>query len=185
MPIFNGDEPVISSGFRRHAIGEPGKPGYKRQHLGVDGAYKNEVAHEPYPPEWSKWYNCPSDMIPMLAMGPGHIWFANETDQGWTVKIDHHAWAGFPLISYYTHMSELFVGTWSHENGGLDGGQYVHAGFQLGFVGNSPVNDDDINHSHTELLDYSPGVEPGRVNRALNPEKYLPHFGKVIIQEAA
>jgi hypothetical protein len=184
MPNWNGEPPVVSDGFNRYAVGEPGDDDYRRQHLGVDCAYKNEEAQEPFIPEWSKWFNCPSDMIPMLAMGPGHIWYADETDQGWTVKIDHHAWCGFPLISYYTHMSELFIETWTHEGGGIGGGQYVYAGFQLGFVGNSPKNDDDINHSHTELLDYSEGVQPGRENRCLNPEEYLPHFGQVVLQAA-
>lgn len=180
MPIWQGQDPVISDGFSRYQVGNPGDPNYHRQHLGVDTCYKNAEAREPNLPEWSKWYHCPSDTIPMLAMGPGHIWSAEETEQGWTVRIDHHAWVGFPLVTYYTHMSELFIPEWAAGAGG----QYVYAGFQLGYVGNSPKGE-DINHSHIELWDYSDGVQSGRVNRALNPEEYLPHFGKVILLDAA
>jgi hypothetical protein len=181
MPIWEGKVPVVSSGFNRHQVGEPGDDDYERQHLGADSAYKNSSAQVPNLPEVSKWYHCPSNTIPMIAMGAGHIWFADETDQGWTIKIDHHDWYGFPLISYYTHMSDLFVPVWSKNGEGLGGGEYVHAAQQIGYVGCSPKNP-NLNHSHTELLDYSPGVQPGRVNRCLNPELYLPHFGQLVLQ---
>lgn len=180
MPVWNGEDPVISSGFNRYQVGEPGDDDYERQHLGVDCCYKNDEARVPNPPEWTKWYHCPSNTIPMLAMGPGHIWSAEYTSTGWTVKVDHHAWCGFPLVTYYTHMSELFIDEWAAGAGGL----YVYAGFQLGYVGNDPEEpDDDINHSHTELWDYSEGVGSGRVNRSLNPEEYFPHFGKVVLAQ--
>jgi murein DD-endopeptidase MepM/ murein hydrolase activator NlpD len=188
MPIYEGEPPVISDGFNRYAHGEPGDPDYERQHLGADIMYKN--AHEMIPdlPEVTKWFHCPSNTIPMLATGPGHIWYAGLTAQGWTIKIDHHAWAGFPLVTYCTHMSELFIEPWftgdEAEGKGKAGGQYVYAGFQLGYVGNSPLGEDP-NHCHYEMWDYSEGVPSGRENRALDPELYLPYFGKLVMLEAA
>jgi murein DD-endopeptidase MepM/ murein hydrolase activator NlpD len=119
----------------------------------------------------------PSNTVPYLAPGPGHIWFAGKTSQGWTVKIDHHGWAGFPLITYHTHMSQLFIDEWDDGKGGL----YVPAGFELGFIGNTPKSEDDINHVHFEMWDYTKGVPPGRENRALDPEPYLKCFGHRVL----
>jgi hypothetical protein len=171
VPIWDGEHPVISDGFNRYAIGRQGEKDYQRQHLGVDIMFRNSEARAPNLPEWSKWYHMPSSTVPMLAAGPGHIWFAGKTGTGWTIKIDHHGWVGFPLLSYYTHMSELFVDDWDGTSG-----LYVPAGFDLGLVGNSPLGADP-NHCHFELLDYTDGIEPGRENRALDPEPYLKCFG--------
>lgn len=172
VPIWNHKPPAISDEFNRYAVGKPGEPGYKRQHLGVDIMFKNASAQIPKLPELTKWFNMPSD-VPYLAPGPGNIWFAGKTETGWTVKIDHHAWAGFPLITYHTHMSTLFIDEWDNIGGGL----YVPAGFQLGLIGNSPASDSDPNHCHFEMWDYTEGVASGRVNRALDPKPYLACFG--------
>ena len=116
----------------------------------------------------------PSDTVPMIAAGPGHIWFAGETGTGWTVKIDHHGWAGFPLITYYTHMSELFIENWDNAGDGL----YVPAGCELGCIGEGGTN---LNHCHFEMLDYTEGVPSGRVNRAMDPAPYLECFGHRVL----
>ena len=174
VPYWKNEDPVISDGFSRHETPD------HRQHLGIDTAFKNEEANlDPQLPENTKWYHMPSSEVPMLAMGPGHIWFAGLTSMGWTVKIDHHALVGFPLVTYYTHMSELFIPDWDSTGGG----QEVFAGMQLGFIGNSPAGANDLNHSHIEMWDYSEDVEDGRVNRALNPELYMPYFGKLVLPQ--
>jgi murein DD-endopeptidase MepM/ murein hydrolase activator NlpD len=168
VPVWNGEVPVISDGFNRYQQGEPGEPGYRRQHLGVDVMFKNAEPQVPNEPEVTKWFHMPSD-VPYLAPGAGHIWFAGKTNTGWTVKIDHHGWAGFPLITYHTHMSELFIDDYDDGRGGL----YVPAGFQLGLIGPGG----NVNHCHFEMWDYTEGVPPGRVNRALNPAPFLKCFG--------
>jgi hypothetical protein len=173
VPYWKNEDPVISDGFNRHATPD------HRQHLGIDTCFKNEEEMVPNLPENTRWYHCPSNEVPMLAMGPGNIWFAGLTNMGWTVKIDHHDLAGFPLVTYYTHMSELFIPNWDSTGGG----QEVFAGMQLGFIGNSPAGAYDLNHSHIEMWDYSEGVEDGRVNRALNPELYMPYFGKLVLPQ--
>lgn len=178
MPIWQGKTPAISDGFQRFKTDD------HRQHLGVDLMYKNARACEPQIPEQTKWYHCPSGTIPMLAMGGGNIWYAGLLATGWSVLVDHHDWVGFPLVTYYTHMSELFVDPWhkgeQHEGDGKPGGQYVYPGFELGLVGNSPKGADP-NHAHVELRDFSDGIPEGRVNRCLDPEMFLPSFSRRVI----
>jgi hypothetical protein len=173
VPCWKGEKPVISDPFNRYATEDD------RQHLGNDTCFKNEEEMVPNIPTNTRWYHCPSDEVPMLAMGPGNIWFAGLTSMGWTVKIDHHNLAGFPLVTYYTHMSELFIPNWDDDGGG----QEVFAGMQLGFIGNSPAGAYDLNHSHTEMWDYSDGIENGRVNRALDPGLYTPYFGTLVLPQ--
>lgn len=170
VPIYDTEVPVVSDGFQRHAVGEKGKKGHRRQHLGVDLMFKNAGPQTPRIPEVTKWYHMWNDSVPALAAGPGHIWFAGHTETGWTVRIDHHDWCGFPLTTYYTHLSKLLIADWEGK-----GGQFVPGGFPLGFVGNSPRGDDP-NHLHFELWDFSDDVPKGRVNRALDPADYLPCF---------
>lgn len=171
VPFFDGEAPVISDGFRRH------KSGADRQHLGVDILFKNKPPRTKRIPEQTKWYHMPSSTVPMLAMGPGKIWFAGLTSTGWTVQIDHGSIVGFPLVSYYTHMSELLIP--EHSEGG--GGMEVAPGLQLGFIGNSPKSEGDPNHCHSELWDYSEGVGKARVDRCLDPEPYLRCFGQLVL----
>lgn len=169
VPYWEDQDPAISDGFYRHQTPD------HRQHLGVDIMFKNPTAQTPDLPEVTKWYHMPSKTVPMLAMGPGNIWFAGETSVGWTVQIDHHELVGFPLVTYYTHMSELFIPEWPSGGGGME----VHPGLELGFIGNNP-SDNDPNHCHMEMWDYSNG--PGdREQIALNPEHYLPYFGKLVL----
>jgi murein DD-endopeptidase MepM/ murein hydrolase activator NlpD len=113
-------------------------------------------------------------MIPTLAIGPGSVWYAKNAYYGYTVKIDHHDYAGFPLVSYYTHMSELLV---DEKDNGPDG-EYVWAGKPIGIVGAGPTH---ANHCHIELWDFSRDVPSGRKNRAMDPSQFLPHFGQVIV----
>ncbi len=178
VPIWNRDPPRISDGFNRYQIGEKGKKGYERQHLGVDIMFKNDRARTEKIPERTKWFHMPSNCVPYLAPGPGHIWFAGKTTTGWTIKIDHHAWAGFPLLSYHTHMSKLLVPEWDDKPGGL----YIPAGKEIGIIGESPRSSNDPNHCHFELWDYTEGVVSGRVNRALDPAPYLACFGHRVLQ---
>ena len=173
VPYWKGENPVPSDGFQRYADDD------HRQHLGWDICFRNDGEMVPNIPENTKHYHMPSNEVPMLAMGPGNIWFAGLTNMGWTVKIDHHDYVGFPLNTYYTHMSEMFVAPWA-EGGG---GQVVSPGMQLGYIGNSPAGPNDINHCHVELLDYSNDVESGRVNRALDPADYLPYFSKLVLPQ--
>ena len=179
MPVWRNKEPVISDGFNRYKTAE------KRQHLGVDVMYKNSHPGEKRLPEQTKWFHCPSNTIPMLAMGAGNIWFAGLTGTGWSVLIDHHDWVGFPLITYYTHLSELFIDPWykgeAQDGNGKPGGQYVYPGFELGFVGNSPKGEDP-NHAHVEFQDFSDGVPGGRANRCLDPKPFLICFNHRIIR---
>ena len=170
IPKWCGETPKESDGFNRHKV--PGK----RQHLGSDLCYRNSEKMRRDLPEVAPWYHCPSDTIPMLAMGPGTIWFAGKTSMGWTVKIDHGDSVGFPLVTYYTHLSELFIP--EHAEG--PGGREVEAGHQLGFVGNSPKGD-DLNHAHIEMWDYSAGAGGSRENRCLDPGKFLRCFGQVVL----
>jgi murein DD-endopeptidase MepM/ murein hydrolase activator NlpD len=174
VPFWNGEGPRISDGFSRHQTED------HRQHLGADIMFRNPEKMPRNIPENTPWYHMPSDTVPMLAMGPGHIWFAGKTSTGWTVKIDHHASVGFPLVTYYTHMSELFVPDWPEGGGGME----VFAGQQLGFIGNSPAGPSDPNHCHAELWDYSSDVGKARVDRALDPGKYLPYFSQLILPQA-
>ena len=172
IPHWSGEEAKESDGFKRH------KNPPHRQHLGSDLCYRNKSRHVRDLPEWAPWYHCPSDTIPMLAMGPGKIWFAGKTSMGWTVKIDHGLNAGFPLITYYTHMSELFIPEHAEGPNGME----VVPGTQLGYVGNSPKGD-DLNHAHIEFWDYSEDVDTStRVTRCLDPMKFLRCFGQVALK---
>ncbi len=170
VPHWNGEAPKISDNFKRHE-----KDGH-RQHLGADIMFRNPSKMKRNIPENTPWYHMPSDTVPMLAMGPGHVWFAGKTTTGYTVKIDHHNLAGFALITYYTHMSELFI----PEHDGPDGME-VFPGMQLGFVGNSPKGPSDPNHCHMEMWDYDVGGP--RVQRAMDPGKYLPYFGQLVLPQ--
>ncbi len=170
IPCWDGEEPRESDGFKRHKTAE------HRQHLGSDLAYRNAAKHKRDLPEWAPWYHLMSNTVPMLAMGAGYIWFAGKTSMGWSVQIDHGVFAGFPLITYYTHMSELFIP--EHVKG--PHGTKVYPGMELGFVGNSPRGE-DLNHAHIEFWDYSVDAGGDRENRCLDPAPYLRCFGQVVL----
>ena len=172
IPTWDGETAKESDGFRRHATVKP----KHRQHLGSDLMYRNEKKRKRKLPEWTPWYHLASNTVPMLAMGPGKIWFAGKTSTGWSVQIDHGMIAGFPLVTYYTHMSELFIP--NHPKG--KGGMEITAGTQLGFVGNSPKGQDP-NHAHIEFWDYSKDAGGERVTRALDPMLYLRCMGQVAL----
>jgi len=171
MPYF--DDPIGGAGYPVITGNE-----FKPTHLGRDVALFNRLGSTGGPPEYyggrdDQKYYVPTGKVPMLAMGPGHIWYAGNAEMGWTIKIDHHDWVGFPLVTYYTHMSKLFVPEWDRQAGGL----LVQAGQPIGIVGAGPTH---ANHAHVEFLDFSPGVQPGRVNRAMDPKLFIPHFGTVV-----
>lgn len=168
IPYWDGEEARESDGYKRYKTDD------HRQHLGSDLMYRNLHRQSKSLPQITPWYHLASSTVPMLAMGPGTIWFAGETSTGWTVKIDHGTLAGFPLVTYYTHMSELFIT--EHPEG--VGGQEVTAGMKLGFVGNSPKGEDP-NHAHIEFWDYSDGVGGSRANRCLDPMLFLRCMGQV------
>jgi hypothetical protein len=169
MPFWNNGYPVITGNE------------FKPTHLGRDIALLNHDGLRGGAPQFYggpddnpiKKYYVKSGEVPMLAMGPGHIWFAGDSNYGWTVQIDHHDWCGFPLVTYYTHMSKLFVPEWNRQSGGL----LVQAGQPIGIVGEGGTN---ANHAHVEFWDFSPGVKPGRENRAMDPKLFIPHFGTVV-----
>lgn len=170
IPRWDGEEAKESDGFSRK------KTLRHRQHLGSDLMYRNETKQKRSLPQITPWYHLASDTVPMLAMGPGKVWFAGKTSTGWTVKIDHENRAGFPLVTYYTHMSELFIA--EQPEGG--GGPEITAGTKLGFVGNSPKGQDP-NHAHIEFWDYSKGAGGDRENRCLDPMLYLRCMGQVVL----
>jgi murein DD-endopeptidase MepM/ murein hydrolase activator NlpD len=170
MPTWQGKPATISDNFRRHKTDD------HRQHLGADVMYRNDSRQKRFLPDTTPRYHCLSNTVPMLAMGPGTIWFAGLTSTGWSVQIDHGASVGFPLVTYYTHMSKLFIPLHSKGPGGLE----VPAGTQLGFVGNSPKGEDP-NHAHIEFWDYSAGAGGDRVTRCLDPGLYLRCFGQVAL----
>jgi len=166
MPYFNDGYPVITGNE------------FGPEHLGRDIALLNKTGDKGRPPEYyggkdGQKYYVPSGQVPMLAMGPGHVWFAGDSNYGWTIQIDHHGWAGFPLVTYYTHMSKLFVPEWDRQSGGM----LVQAGQPIGIVGEGGT---DANHAHVEFWDFSPGVPSGRPNRAMDPRLFIPHFGTIM-----
>jgi hypothetical protein len=158
MPIYGDKPPAISNGF------DPDDG-----HNGVDIMYRNDRQMPPDPPERSAWYHCPSNIIPMYAAGPGHLWKCELLSNGWAVRIDHHDWFGFPLNSLYLHMQQVFVPEW---NGA--GGMYLPAGYPIGIVGDGSAGtkSTNLNHCHFELLDYSSSPRT-----PLNPAPYLDVFG--------
>jgi murein DD-endopeptidase MepM/ murein hydrolase activator NlpD len=162
LPVYDGREPVVTGNE------------FDAEHSGRDMAYLNTEGLSPNPPEVygginDDRYYVPSNAIPVVAPGAATIWYSKLTAQGWTVRLDHHDWAGLLLNTYLTHMSELFVPL--HPAGG--GGPYVYAGQPLGYVGAGPTN---ANHLHFEMwsFDSSP-------REALDPALYLPHWGKAVI----
>ncbi len=169
MPTWQGMECKVSDGFSRH------KTARKRQHLGSDLMYRNERRMKRNLPETTPWYHCPSDTVPMMAMGPGHVWFAGKTSTGWTVKIDHGLSVGFPLVTYYTHMSKLLIPEHSEGPDGIE----VGPGDQIGYVGNSPKGEDP-NHAHIEFWDYS-HLHASRMELCLDPWLYLRCMGQVAL----
>lgn len=151
---------------------------FKPTHLGRDIALLNNTGTKGQAPQYyggldDQKYYVPSGKVPMLAMGPGHIWYAGNAEMGWTIQIDHHDWVGFKLVTYYTHMSKLFVPEWDRQSGGM----LVQAGQPIGIVGDGPTH---ANHAHVEFWDFSPGVPSGRPNRAMDPRLFIPHFGTVV-----
>lgn len=162
VPIWKGERPVISDGFKRYAVKDPKTTKQiSRQHLGVDVMFKNSRGAQPSIPTRTKWFHCGMD-VPMVAMLAGDVWFADYTPMGWTVQVDHGDRYGFPLVSYYTHQSALLVAK----------GESVVAGQIIGIVGNSPVTENDPNHCHAELWEYTHGTRP-RVERCMDPMPYL------------
>lgn len=169
VPIWKGTAPVISDGFKRHAVKDPKTGKQKsRQHLGVDIMFRNKAAQKPKVPTVTAWHHMPSGEVPMLAMLAGTVWSAEKTPRGFTVKIDHGARYGAPLVSYYTHMSKLLVKK----------GDPVTAGSVLGYIGNDPMSENDPNHAHVELWDYSSG-EDDRVHIAVDLGPYLKRWQKL------
>jgi murein DD-endopeptidase MepM/ murein hydrolase activator NlpD len=168
VPAWNGEKPQVSDGFARNAVKDPktGKQKH-RQHLGVDIMFRNRKRAKPDLPVTTAWYHCASD-VPMLAALAGKIFYASQTSRGMTVQIDHGNRYGFPLVSYYTHMSALNVRK----------GQEVIAGDVIGTVGNDPSTQFDPNHCHFELWDFSRGNLP-RVQRCIDPMPYLKVFAVI------
>lgn len=180
-PIWHGEVPVISDPFRRLAVGTKGQRDYRRQHLGVDTTFKNGAAMRPSPPDNTKWYYHPPG-VPMLAAGPGTLWYAGKTATGWTVKIDHHDYSpDGNWVTYYTHMAELYVPLDDKSAKGVE----LMGGEEIGIIGDNPRSPDDIRHSHFEIWDYSPGVASGRVNRALDPAPYYKFWSKKSLPQEA
>jgi murein DD-endopeptidase MepM/ murein hydrolase activator NlpD len=168
VPIWLGETPEISDGFSRVVQKDPktGKT-LHRQHLGVDICYRNKRKMKTMLPTNTDWYHMASD-VPMLAALSGTIWLAEDTERGLTVEIDHGNRYGFPLLSYYTHMSALLVKK----------GDNIVAGMPIGIIGNDPSTPYDQNHCHFELWDFSRGVRP-RSERCIDPTPYLAVWPKV------
>ncbi len=169
VPTWFGEVPQISDTFSRIVVKDPktGKTTH-RQHLGVDICFRNKRKQATKLPEMTAWYHMPSD-VPMLAALEGTIWLAEDTPRGLTVEIDHGNRYGFPLVTYYTHMSALFVRK----------GDRVTPGMPIGIIGNDPSTPYDPNHCHFELWDYSRGSNQPREVRCLDPQPYLAVWAKV------
>lgn len=167
LPVFDDQEPVWTGNE------------FDEEHPGSDLGYLNwqglprdlpEVYGGKFPPG-NKYY-VPTGKVIVRAPGPGRIWFSGNTNYGWTVRLDHGSYVGFPLNTYLTHMSKLFVPT--HE--GKDG-PYIYAGQALGVCGEGGT---DRNHVHFEMWDFSMGSQWGRPGTPIDPKLYLPHFGRVV-----
>lgn len=171
VPVWKGETPVISDGFKLTAKKDP-KTGKQisRQHLGVDIMYRNKSAQKPKVPTTTQWHHCPSDEVPMLAMLGGTVHLAKKTMTGFSVHIDHGARYGVPLVTYYTHMSRLLVKK----------GDVVEPGHPLGIIGNNPATTNDPNHAHVELWDYSLGDRP-RDERCIDLGPYLSVWAKLAV----
>jgi hypothetical protein len=168
-PVYQGHEPVLTGNE------------FDEDHPGRDIAYLNwtglpshapEIYGGPDPPD--NRYYVPTGTIPLVAPGPGHIWYSKKTSMGWTVRLDHHDWTGLLLNSYVTHMSKLFVPEW--DGGG--GGPYVYAGQPLGLIGAGPTS---ANHIHMELWVFGEGKKWDRPGIPIDPKLYLPHWGRLLL----
>ncbi len=161
MPIYGDEKPVISDGFNLD-------PDKGRIHKGDDIMYKNAHEMVPDPPDVTKWYHCPSKIIPTYAACAGHLWSCQLLDNGWAVRIDNHDWYGFPLNTLYLHMDSVNVPEWDGANG-----MYLPAGYQIGIVGDGSAGGEstEVTHCHFEMHDYSSGS-----GVAIDPEPFLTVF---------
>ncbi len=175
VPVWKGERPVISDGFKRHAE-KDARTGRQlhRQHLGVDIMFRNARAQKPKVPTTTAWHHCASGDVPMLAALAGEVWTAERTSTGFTVHIDHGSRYGAPLVTYYTHMSSLLVRK----------GQVVPSGALIGIVGNDPRTKNDPNHCHFEIWDYSEGSRP-RELRCVDPGPYLKVWKPIALRRDA
>lgn len=173
MGVFQDQEPVWTGNS------------WGPDHWGSDLAYLNwlvDLLPQNYPEVYGgldgalghNRYFVPTGKIPALAVGPGRVWFAGETEWGWTVRIDHGDHAGILLNSYVTHMSRMFVDPWP----GKGGGQPLYAGQEIGIVGEGPT---ERNHVHLELWEFGVPNPTDRPGLPLDPRLYLPHFGRRVI----
>ncbi|MBP8806716.1 MAG: M23 family metallopeptidase [Kofleriaceae bacterium] len=151
LPSWQGYAPRVSDGF-----GSPRDNGTRR-HLGADVMYRRRTAGDQaatFPPRrpYSRWHFVPPG-TPAMAMGPGVVVRAERTPRGGTVLVRH---ASPNVVTYYTHLGELFVRV----------GQVVRAGQAIGVVSSDPSGP-EIDHLHVEIW---PG---GDRKRAIDPEPIL------------
>jgi hypothetical protein len=165
---------VITDGFARQVTKDPKTAKVThRQHLGVDIMFRHARRRQPSLPLQTEWFHCDAD-VPMLAALAGKVWYAKMTGRGMTVQIDHGSRYGFPLVTYYTHMSALLVKT----------GQDVIAGEPIGIIGNDPSTKYDPNHCHFELWDFSRGALP-REQRCIDPAPYLKTWQQLALKRVS
>lgn len=157
--------PIVTSGFGPR----PSKEKPEGFHRGVDILYKHPTPTgvKRLPVSDGKFF-VPSDVIPVIAAGPGKVWRAGVGGGGKIrTVIDHGNVAGFgPLCTFYTHQKLVLVAQ----------GDTVVAGQVIGVVGRTGT---DLNHCHFSFWCTARG---GAYEEwTVDPKPFLAGFGMVII----
>ncbi len=126
LPAYLDEIPVISSDFASHLRSRA--RGVARG-KGVDMAFRRPQAGVPYLPWLTKLYEMWPN-VPVVAIGPGHVYSVGKTKKGANIVIiDHHNVEGYgPLASQYVHLADDIR---------VKKGDVVKGGTVLGFVGHS------------------------------------------------
>ncbi len=136
---WQGYKPVVSDGYSAEASLT------HREHHGVDVMFKRSgVADAMFPADGtsgSRMFFMPPD-VEVVAAEAGRIWSAKQTSGGWSVVIDH----GKPWVTYYQHLSKLFIPA----RAAGAGGPSIARGEPIGLVGGSPTGY-PLRHLHFEM----------------------------------
>lgn len=144
----DGRLPAVSDGFSRSSRGGAG-------HYGVDIMFKREAAGEVDLPEFTTWFEMPTDRVDALAPGPGFVNAVNKLDpHGVSIEVVHDE-SGYTTA--YRHLARAYVRA----------GQRVVTGTPLGRVGfdRAMPPEKTPNHLHFELWDTRVVASPGQTER--------------------
>jgi hypothetical protein len=151
VEMFEGRKPVISDGFKGTVASDNRPSG----HLGVDVMFRRAISGELRPPELARHFECPSGKCFVLAPADGTVISAGLVTRGFRVTIDHGFVPEFgaEVVTFYTHMSSLFVAASGPEHRSQ---QRVTQGQKIGVIGADPTQGAaGLNHLHFEFWDMS------------------------------